>query len=125
MKTYKLAPGEARALRRTMIYGTVGTVVAVSILAILGASLGMGEFHMRFGDALLFGYLVLLATMVRAVWKLWEWPGMALWALVVVASLLAGGLGALITLGFYCYVHYSLGRQTGEIVPSKREIFEE
>lgn len=129
MKTYKVAPQLATSLRRWLLW----TMVAAVGLALAGGVAAVARVP-GFGvaEGLVLALLPSLAhavVMVRAVWSLWEWPGLALWAVVMVvaaiASAVSPALGIIIGLGFFVYVYTRLGRQTGQAVAPDRDVFEE
>jgi uncharacterized membrane protein len=129
MKTYKIESVKATSLRKQLLYSNLA-VFGLSVLAGITAATGAGDFAL----GILFGVVgcALWSAVAywRAVWNLWEWPGIGL-ALVVALGVFIlnignGFLGSFASIAFLVYVYVQLGKQSEEVIKlPQRDVFSE
>ena len=135
MKTYKVESVKATSLRKQLLWANIASFFAV--IAAFAFGLG-GAVSGEVGTTILagaFGIIALVTTLWsvvaywRALWALWEWQGVgmgfAVALAVVVLNTLAAPTGAFGSLAFLVYVYMQLGKQSGEVSKTSREIFSE
>lgn len=129
MKTYKIPAVKAASLRKQLLWTQIATFLSIFAAFIFIAA----NNPFMVGVNIIFGTVAVIWGTVaywRALWNLWEWPGIALGvgAMVGVAILntLLPFIGAVASFAFFVYVYMQLGKQTGEPQKvSSREVFSE
>jgi hypothetical protein len=127
MVTYKIEAKRAASLRRQLLQ-PYGIALALTIAAFMMLGSGTGTFWVL---ALAAAGSVVWAVVAfwRALWALWEWPGIALGVGVAFAVAVVQSestiLGLIANVAFFIYVYMQLGKQSGEVKIEKRERFEE
>jgi len=129
MKTYKIESTKATSLRKHLLWSNASIFLVALVAGFLGA-VGAGDFALF----LLIGVLGCLIWSIvaywKAVWNLWEWPGVGL-ALVVglgvaLLNAMTGFLGSIASIAFLVYVYVQLGKQSEEVIKGPtREVFSE
>jgi len=135
MKTYKVEAVKAASLRKQLIWSNVVSFFAVILAFMFGIG---GAVSGEAGTAIaggIFGVVAVVASLWsiiaywRSLWALWEWPGVFMGfgvaVGVVILNAIAAPVGMFLSLGFLVYVFVQLGKQSGDVVQSKREVFEE
>ena len=135
MKTYKVEAVKAASLRKQLIWSNVASffsVILAMIFGIGGAATGQSGTVILGGLFAVVAVVTTLWSMVaywRSLWALWEWPGVFMGigvaAAVIILNAVASPVGMFASLAFLIYVFVQLGKQSGEVEVSKREVFEE
>jgi hypothetical protein len=136
MKTYKVETVKAASLRKQLLWTNVVSFFAVILATMFGVGAAISSGGAGAGGlAILFGIVAIVTSLWsivaywRALWALWEWPGILMGigvaAGVIILNALAAPVGMFLSLAFLIYVFVQLGKQSGDVVVSKREVFEE
>jgi hypothetical protein len=135
MKTYKIEQSKAVSLRKQLLWANILAFFTILIAAFfVGVGTGTSSAG-ALGMAAVFGVAAVVTGIIsivaywRALWALWEWPGIAIGLAVAVGifvlNALTGGLvGNIASIAFLVYVYVQLGKQAGVPVAA-REVFEE
>ncbi len=128
MKTYKIEAIKAASLRKQLLWSNIISFLSIIVAVALAFNDQAILTGMVVGVGLIAGIWSVVAYW-RAVWSLWEWPGVGL-ALgvalaVAVFNTFAPLLGIIANLAFFVYIYMQLGNQTGNVEQSKREVFSE
>jgi hypothetical protein len=135
MKTYKVERVKAASLRKQLLWSNVVSFFAIILTIMFGIG---GAASGETGTVIiggLFGVTAVVASVWsivaywRALWALWEWPGvfmgLGVAAAVIILNAVAAPVGMFLSLAFLVYVFVQLGKQSGEAALPKREVFEE
>lgn len=128
MKTYKIEEVKAKKLRSSLLWSNIVMFVAAFFMGLAFAV----EQPVAGGAAavltIVFGIWGIVSYW-RAVWNLWEWPGVGLALLVGlfvgIGNAINSFLGLPIAIAFLIYVYVQLGKQVTPQDIVKREVFEE
>jgi hypothetical protein len=135
MKTYKVERVKAASLRKQLIWSNVTSFFSI----LLAMAFGIGGAVSGESSSVILGGLfgvVAVGTTIwsivaywRSLWALWEWSGvwmgLGVAAAVLILNAIAAPIGMFLSLAFLVYVFVQLGKQSGDVVESKREVFEE
>lgn len=127
MKTYKIEFAKAAALRKALVWSSLVWIPLVFMMGMcIAADIVAGT--VLFGLATVVTVIWNVITYWKALWALWEWPGiglgLAVGVCVFIMNAATGFLGSIASLAFLVYVYVQLGKQAGVPAP-KREVFEE
>jgi hypothetical protein len=133
METYKVEAVKAASLRKQLLWSNVVSFFAVILAAMFGVG---GAVSGDTGTTILggmFGIVAIVATVWsiiaywKSLWALWEWPGiwmgLGVGAGVIVLNAVAAPTGMFLSVAFLIYVFVQLGKQSGDVVVEKREVF--
>jgi hypothetical protein len=127
MRTYKIEFEKASSLRKQLLWSNLSAIIVAIIAGIMGAA-GAGDFALLLFIGVVGCMIWSIVAYWRALWALWEWPGVGVGLLVgfgvFVLNTATGILGSIASIAFMVYVYIQLGKQAG-VAAVKREVFEE
>lgn len=133
MVTYKVDAEKATKLRKQLLWANIWAIILMFMMFFFGVgaiagSTASGIFAGLFAVATVVACIIALVAYWRALWALWEWPGIGVGFLVAIGVVILNtgmaGLGSIASIAFLIYVYIQLGKHTGEqSPPTKREVF--